>query len=68
MDKDHIGELLCRARRNHYGPPWPPALTRYLEGAEQGEIPEEVLEELQFLDAVHGVPGPRPDPVFRPGL
>ena len=67
MDKDRIGELLSKARAE-YGPPWPPALTRYLEGGEEGPVPEKVLEELQFLDAVHGVPGPRPDPVFRPGL
>ena len=44
MDKDRIGELLSKARAE-YGPPWPPALTRYLEGGEEGPVPEEVLEE-----------------------
>lgn len=67
MDKDHAEELLDRARKE-YGPPWPPALDRYLEGGEEGAVPEDVLEELEFLDAVHGVHGERPAPVFRSGL
>lgn len=61
-----LGERLDRARR-HYGPPWPPALARYLEDSE-AEITEEVLEDLAYLEAVHEVSWEGREPVVRSGL
>ena len=66
MEGDRIERLLDRARR-FYGPPWPPALARYLEDPQRG-ITAQVIEELEFLEAVLEVTWPGKQSVFRSGL
>lgn len=61
-----LGDRLDRARRC-YGPSWPPALGRYLAGVE-AELTDEILEDLEYLEAVHEVSWSGRKPVFRSGL
>lgn len=62
----NLGDRLERARRC-YGPPWPPALARYLDSSEP-KLTAEVLEDLKYLEAIREVSWPGQMPVVRSGL